>query len=202
LGTLSWVLIKDYKKFFENKVGNYNNRKHPRKEYFYLFFYKAINYTLFIVLPYFFIDYAWYHILAGFILMHFVAGFYLAIVFMLAHIVEKTHFPLPDETGSLENTWAIHQLYTTANFSRKTISGPMMTGGLNQQVEHHLFPNVCSTHYPALGELVKQTAEEFGHPYLEYDTFGEAVKSHVAFLKNIGRIENYKPGHKPKMAAA
>ncbi|WP_338791492.1 acyl-CoA desaturase [Bernardetia sp. MNP-M8] len=188
LSTLSWVLMKDYKKFFANEVGNYTGAKHPKKEYFLLFFYKFINYTLFIIIPLIMLPHGWVNTVLGFLLMHAVSGFFLAVIFMLAHVVEEAHFFLPNEEGNMENSWAVHQLYTTANFSEKSEFMAFITGGLNQQVEHHLFPNICSIHYPALSKIVKQTAAEYGHPYLTAD-FPTAVASHVRFLKKMGREE-------------
>ncbi len=129
----------------------------------------------------------------SFLLMHFCAGFVLGIIFMLAHIVETTHFPTPDDSGSLENSWAVHQLYTTSNFARKSRLAGFITGGLNMQVEHHLFPNICSIHYRHLAPIVKKTAHEYGIPYLEEPSFWSALGSHVRFLKKIGRTENYVP---------
>ena len=129
----------------------------------------------------------------SFLLMHFVAGVTVAVIFMLAHVVEITHFPVPSSDGSLENSWAVHQLYTTANFSAKSKLAAFITGGLNQQVEHHLFPNICSIHYPKLAPIVRETAKEFGIPYLEYPTFTTSFKSHVRFLKRVGKEEHYEP---------
>ena len=188
LSTFSWVFMKDYKKFFANTVGNYTGEDHPKEEYFYLFFYKFINYALFIAVPFIMLPHGWVHTLLGFLLMHAVSGFSLAVIFMLAHVVEDAHFFLPNEEGNMENSWAVHQLYTTANFSEKSKLMAFLTGGLNQQVEHHLFPNICSIHYPQLSSIVKQTAEEYGHPYLT-DNFPNAVASHVRFLKRMGNEE-------------
>jgi len=189
--TLSWIFSKDYIKFFKNEVGNFGNRPHPKKEYFYLFFYKAICYTLFIVLPLILIPYPAVHILLGFLVAHLIAGFYLAIVFMLAHAVEGVHFPIPESTGIIENDWAIHQLYTTANFCTGSKVAAFLTGGLNQQVEHHLFPNMCSTHYPAIAKIVQETAAEYHLPYYDKPTFAEAIKSHVTFMYHMGREKDY-----------
>ena len=187
LATLSWVFIKDYKKFFANEVANFTgDKKHPKSAYFWLFFYKFLHYGLFYALPFILIDQAWYHTLAGLIMMHFVAGWTLSIIFSLAHVVEGLEFPQPDEEGNIQNTWAVHQLYTTANFSSSSPLAAFITGGLNQQVEHHLFPNICSCHYPKLGEIVKETAKEFNHPYFE-QSFGTAVKSHYNYLKKLGQ---------------
>ncbi|MDQ3191471.1 MAG: acyl-CoA desaturase [Bacteroidota bacterium] len=193
LATISWVYIKDYVKFFKNETGNYNNSTHPKKEYFFLFFYKFLNYTIFLVIPLLVIDLSWIHIVGGYLLMHFLSGFYLAIVFMLAHGIEEVHFPKPEPTGILENDWAIHQLYTTANFSTGNWLAGFLTGGLNQQVEHHLFPYICSIHYPSLAKIVQDTAVEYNLPYYDKPTFFSALKSHYLFLKRIGKEENYQP---------
>ncbi len=111
---------------------------------------------------------------------------------MLAHAVEAAHFPLPDQKGGIETSWFAHQLYTTTDFAPRNFLAGFLTGGLNQQVEHHLFPNICSCHYSSLSPIVKQTAEEFGLPYHEY-SFGKAVKSHFNFLRKMGSQENYIP---------
>jgi linoleoyl-CoA desaturase len=193
LATLSWLFSKDYVKFFENKVGNFSNRKHPKEEYFYLFFYKACCYTIFLVIPILVLDHPWYYTVAGFILCHLVAGFYLAIVFALAHEVEDVHFPLPQMNGTVENEWLMHQLYTTANFCTGSQVAAFLTGGLNQQVEHHLFPNICTIHYPALAKIVQETAREFNLPYYDKPSFLSALKSHYTFLKKMGREKDYVP---------
>ncbi|MDQ3051590.1 MAG: acyl-CoA desaturase [Bacteroidota bacterium] len=128
------------------------------------------------------------HVLTGFLLMHFASGVILTVVFQLAHTVEGTAHPLPNDAGDIENCWAIHQMNTTVNFSK---GSPFLTwylGGLNYQVEHHLFPRICHVHYPALAPIVEATAKEFDVPYLQNETFGKAFKSHMATLKRFGRL--------------
>lgn len=123
----------------------------------------------------------------GFLLMHAIAGFILALIFQLAHTVEGTSHPLPNQEGIIENDWAIHQLQTTSNFSRKSKLVSWYVGGLNFQVEHHLFPYISHIHYPRIAEIVKETAEEFGVPYLENRTLADAVNSHFSFLYQLGK---------------
>jgi linoleoyl-CoA desaturase len=127
-------------------------------------------------------------VFAGFITMHFIAGVILTVVFQLAHTVEGTTHPVPDETGTIENNWAVHQMNTTVNFSRQSRLISWYVGGLNFQVEHHLFPTICHVHYPEISEIVKTTAEEFGIPYLENRTFMDAVNSHIETLRRFGRL--------------
>lgn len=187
LASLSWVLRKDYVKFFKAQIGQHTPHPHPRKEYFNLFFYKALYYFLFIGLPLLLLDLTWWQFLLGFLGMHFVEGLVLGLVFQLAHVVEGTAFPSPDETGDMQEAWAVHQLRTTANFAPQSALAGFLCGGLNRQIEHHLFPRICHIHYPALAGIVRQTAQEFGLPYLENPSFGVALHSHYQMLRKLGR---------------
>ena len=191
LGSLSWVLIKDYVKFFKKKIGNYENKNHPKIEYFNLFFFKMVYYVAFIVLPLILLDALWWQVVLGFLILHFCEGITIAIIFMLAHEVEETQFPLPDESGNIKNSWAVHQLYTTANFGTENNMLSFFCGGLNFQVEHHLFPKICHIHYKPISNIVKQTAKEFGLPYNDNLSFGGAIRSHIRFLKKLGRNEDW-----------
>lgn len=95
LASISWVFVKDYVKFFKNEVGNYGGKPHPTSEYFYLFLYKIINYSIFLIIPMIVMPLAWWQILLGFLLMHFVAGMFLAVIFMLAQWWKKPRSPTP-----------------------------------------------------------------------------------------------------------
>jgi len=125
-------------------------------------------------------------VIAGFLLMHFIGGVILTVIFQLAHSVEETSFPLPNEAGIIENDWAIHQMNTTVNFSRKSKWLSWYVGGLNFQVEHHLFPKISHVHYPKISSIVEKTAKEFNVPYLVHASFGRALRSHFTALKSYG----------------
>ncbi|XWW45287.1 acyl-CoA desaturase [Fibrella sp. USSR17] len=187
LASLSWVFRKDYIKFFKKKIGQHNNTNHPRREYINLFLYKAAYYIAFIVLPLLLLDLAWWKIVLGFVVMHLAEGLVLGMVFQLAHVVEGTSFPVPTQLNTIEETWAVHQLQTTANFAPTSWLATFFCGGLNRQIEHHLFPRICHIHYPAIAGIVKQTASEFNLPYLENPTFLSALVSHYQVLKRMGK---------------
>lgn len=189
LASLSWVLRKDYVKIFKNKIGQTQNSGHPMKEYVTLFVTKLAYYGLFLVLPYLVLDITVWQLILGFVIMHFVEGLVLGLVFQLAHVVEGTDFPVPTEQNTIEEAWAIHQVRTTANFSPRSWLASFFCGGLNRQIEHHLFPKVCHIHYPAIAAIVEQTAHEFDLPYLENPTFATALKSHYKILKIMGRTK-------------
>jgi linoleoyl-CoA desaturase len=107
-------------------------------------------------------------------------------VFILAHVVPDAAFPKASEDLKIENNWAIHQLETTSNFGPKSRIFQWFIGGLNYQVEHHLFPNICHVHYKKLSVIVRETALEFGIPYYSEPTFFSAIKSHAIMLKKLG----------------
>jgi linoleoyl-CoA desaturase len=181
-----WVFVSDYVKYFRHKIGSTPIQKMTPSEHFYFWFYKALHAFIFIGLPVYFVGFLpW---LAGFLTMSLVAGFVLSIVFQLAHTVEHTHFPLPDQaTGKMEDEWAIHQLKTTANFATRNRVVSWFVGGLNFQVEHHLFPKISHIHYPAISKIIKKACQEYGVQYIEYEKVRSALASHVAFLKAMGK---------------
>jgi linoleoyl-CoA desaturase len=159
----------------------------PRKEILLLLVTKIAYLGTIFVLPLLFSGFSWWIIILGFLVMHATAGLFMAIVFQMAHVVEEVDHPLPNAKGDIENEWTIHELETTANFGRKNGWFSWMIGGLNFQVEHHLFPNICHVHYPAISPIVERTAKEFGLPYNVNRTFFTAVGSHVRVLKALGK---------------
>jgi linoleoyl-CoA desaturase len=117
----------------------------------------------------------------------FVLGMALSVVFQLAHCVEEAEFPLPrDDTGRIENAWAIHQVETSVDFARRSRVAAWLLGGLNFQIEHHLFPRICHTNYPAISRLVQETCREYGVKYSEHESFWAGVVSHFRWLQRMG----------------
>ncbi len=188
--TLYWVLAKDFIQFakFTHSGVNTDSRAQNAVTLTKIIALKVIYFFIMLVAPTLFLGIPFTEVLLGFLLMHFVAGIILTVVFQLAHTVEGTSHPQPNAEGAIENDWAIHQLNTTVNFSPKNKWISWYVGGLNFQVEHHLFPNICHVHYPAIAPIVRQTAEEFGIPYMENETFGKAVRSHIATLQRFGKL--------------
>jgi len=147
---------------------------------------KILYLSIFLVLPLMVLEISPGLIILGWLIKHFITGIVLAYVFQPAHVIEETEFYVPDENLSIESNWAIHQLRTTSNFAQKNKLLTWYVGGLNYQVEHHLFPNVCHVHYNAISKIVKETAEEYGVPYHSHPTFYAALKSHFTTLHKFG----------------
>ncbi|HET8963852.1 MAG TPA: acyl-CoA desaturase [Chitinophagales bacterium] len=159
----------------------------PKKEMIKLSLTKAAYLGAFLVLPMLIAPFSWWMIVLGFLTMHLTAGIFMTIVFQMAHLVEEAEQPIPNSQGIIENEWTIHELETTANFARKSRIFGWMIGGLNYQVEHHLFPYISHIHYKDISPIVKQTALEFGVRYNENRTFFGAIGSHIRMLKKLGR---------------
>lgn len=183
---LWWVFVSDYKKYFTGKIGPMPIRKMKPVDHISFWSFKIVHLGLFVFLPIYTVGFeAW---LVGFLIFGLFAGFVLSIVFQLAHTVEHTHFPQANEaTGKMEDEWAIHQIKTTANFATKNKIVSWLIGGLNFQVEHHLFPKISHIHYPAISKIIRKACEEYGIRYIEYRRVHLAVASHVAFLRQMGR---------------
>jgi linoleoyl-CoA desaturase len=118
-----------------------------------------------------------------------VLGLVLSVVFQLAHCVEQAEFPLPQPgTARIENAWAIHQVETAVDFARSSRLAAWLLGGLNFQIEHHLFPRICHVNYPAISSLVEETCREFGVKYSD-QSFPAGVASHFRWLRQMGTVE-------------
>jgi linoleoyl-CoA desaturase len=188
LMTLVWLGIKDFVRiirYHKNGLAKKNNAN-ILKEWIILIGSKLIYIGYIFFVPLFFTTLPWWLIIVGIVVMHYIAGFILAIIFQPAHVIEGTEFPLPDEHNTLENNWAVHQLHTTTNFGNKSRWFSWYVGGLNYQIEHHLFPNICHVHYRKIAGIVKETALEFGLPYKSASTFAAALLSHARLLKQLG----------------
>jgi linoleoyl-CoA desaturase len=188
LMTISWMLVKDFTrltKYQRNGMAK-KHKANINKEWLILVVTKLVYVGYIFVLPLIFTSLPWWQILIGIFTMHYIAGFILAIIFQPAHVIDGTEFPLPNENNSLENSWAIHQLITTTNFGNKSRWFSWYVGGLNFQIEHHLFPNVCHVHYRKISQIVQETAHEFGLPYKSARTFLGALRGHARLLKQLG----------------
>ncbi|HXS37287.1 MAG TPA: acyl-CoA desaturase [Flavipsychrobacter sp.] len=187
--TLQWVTYKDYRLLFlYEKKGLLRKEKITlRKALLELSFYKILYFTYALVLPIIFSGMPWYYVVIGFLILHFVAGLALSCIFQLAHVMEGCDFPNPPDDRKMENNWAVHQLLTTTNFSPRSRFVFWFVGGLNHQIEHHLFPHICHIHYPKIAKIVKNAALAHGLPYQVQPTFAHALVQHGKMLRKLGK---------------
>lgn len=182
-----WVFVSDYIWFLTES----RNANVKRSDVFIFLALKILNLFMFIIFPLIYLSVSWSEVLLGYLGLQIVGGFTIAIVFQLAHLVEGLQFPEPDCQGNMQNNWAIHEMITTSNFATKNRLVTFLVGGLNFQIEHHLFPYISHIHYPEISKIVKNTAQEFQIPYNEIPTFWGAVKSHFRILKQLGRYDTF-----------
>lgn len=187
--TFNWAITTDFKQMYRYTKRKLSYRKFPNPfvNWSVLVASKSIYITIWFILPMLILNIAWWKVLIGFFVMHYVAGVILSVVFQLAHVVDEAETPLPEKDGTMKNTWAIHQLMTTVNFGTKNRIVNWFTGGLNHQVEHHIFPHISHVHYTKISKIVKKTALEFNLPYNEYKTTRKAIISHFKHLKELGK---------------
>jgi linoleoyl-CoA desaturase len=181
-----WVLYQDFEKYYKRKICNTALTKMKTEDHI-LFWSSKVLYILFyLVIPITIIG--WKLWLLYFLCLHIGLGFTLSIVFQLAHVVEDTVFEFAQGNEmQLENEWAVHQVKTTANFSANNKIISWFVGGLNYQIEHHLFPRISHIHYPALSRIVKKECQAFQIPYNSMPTMSAAIASHFRFIKLMGR---------------
>ncbi|MBS1652016.1 MAG: acyl-CoA desaturase [Bacteroidetes bacterium] len=187
--TLMWSTTKDFKQAIRyKKQGHYTNTKTTLGKQLTVVILSKIFYFAYMLLPLFLVpNMTFLNWLLGYFVLHFIAGFILACIFQSAHVVESAEFPVPADGSNFENDWAVHQLKTTMNFGMKDRVFSWFIGGLNYQIEHHLFPSICHVHYYKISEIVKQVASEFNLPYHSKRTFIGAVWSHQKMLYKFGR---------------
>lgn len=183
LSSINWCHYADYKQFWLT----WKEKKVTFKDAVLFFGFKALNWIVFFVMPMLFLSIPWWQIVIGYLAMHASGAFVSAIVFQLAHVVEGVEYPLPDGDGHMHNRWAEHEVRTSSSFGTRDLWLTHFVGGLNFQIEHHLFPGVCHTHYPAIAPIVRATVLEFGLPYCEHATFRGAIASHLRTLRHLGQ---------------
>jgi linoleoyl-CoA desaturase len=186
LYTLIWIFSYDFQvlKRFNGSVNPLG--KHPVSELVIFYLSKLLYIVLGIVIPLIYMNGKWWQILSCFILIHAVAGIIMACVVKLGHIVDTVEHFEPDENGMIQHAWAVHVLKTSSNFSMDNAFIGWFTGGLNYQIEHHLYPGTCSEHYPAIAPIIKDVSERYGLPYHCHKSMWSGLKSHYRILKRLG----------------
>jgi len=183
--TIKWSLYDDFHDLIRGRVGNH---KIPRPRGWDLVVFlagKVIFHGLTLVVP--LMLYPFWTVVLWYSVAMFILGVVLSVVFQLAHVVPQADFPAPQPgSNRMDHSWAVHQAETTVDFARRNWFATWYLGGLNFQIEHHLFPRVSHVHYPAISKIVEATCREFGVKYAEHRTFLAGVVSHCRWVKAMG----------------
>jgi len=189
LMTIMWFATKDYKQAIRyGKKGLVTSQgKSAASHWTSIILGKIVYASIFLVLPLIFAPVSWPIVLVGFVIKQFVSGTILALIFQPAHVIPDASFEKPDDSGDIQADAKVHQLLTTANYGVKSKWFTWLVGGLNFQVEHHLFPTICHVHYRGISEIVRNTAKEYNLPYHTNRTFFSALKAHGKMLRMLGQ---------------
>ncbi len=187
ISSIAWVALMDFNKYFQQKVFTTPLQKMSTKEHVIFWASKVLYGIFYVAIPVYFVGWGPWAI--GFGCMQITMGLTLALIFQLAHVVEHVEFEAAAgmDHKLIENEWAIHQIKTTANFAPKNKFVNWYVGGLNYQVEHHLFPRISHVHYPAISGIVEKTCKEFNLPYNTFSTFTGSLASHFRMMKQLGK---------------
>ncbi|MEZ5172585.1 MAG: acyl-CoA desaturase [Bacteroidia bacterium] len=190
VSSILWALVTDMDKYLKREINGTRMNNFPVQEHIIFWATKVLYIVFYIVIPVYMLG--WGPFLAGYFLMNAAMGLTMSFVFQLAHVVENTGFVDATHAGDklkIEDAWAVHQVKTTSNFATDSKILSWFVGGLNFQIEHHLFPKVSHIHYPAISKIVQKRCQEFGIKYNNIPSFTSAIGSHISTMKKFGESE-------------
>ena len=193
IGTLHWFLRADFVIYFKRRISGIPIKSISRQEHIVFWATKVLSLLVYIIIPTLVLG--WQQMLFGFLIIHLVMGFNMILLVQLAHVMGNTHFESAEEGSRVIPTeWTIHEVRTTTNFATDSRIVTWLVGGLNFQIEHHLFPHVSHVHYPAISHIIRTECERHQLPYNCYPTFASAVMSHIRFMKYLGTARSAPAG--------
>ncbi|MEM7008862.1 MAG: acyl-CoA desaturase [Thermodesulfobacteriota bacterium] len=183
---IKWQLIDDFVVYFKGEENGHKIKRPKGLDALIFFGGKIFFFTIAFIIPSLY--YPIVYVIAFYIFIAMIQGVIMSVVFQLAHCVEEAEFPMHDEqAGIMDRTWIVHQISTTVDFARNNKLLTWYLGGLNYQVEHHLFPQICHINYPDMSVIVEQTCQEYGIPYSAHGGFIDGLKSHYNWLRELAQ---------------
>jgi linoleoyl-CoA desaturase len=192
ISSLFKLFIFDFFTLKRNSIGSFKIRQHPWYQKVYMLLMKSFTLFYSVLLPILILDTPKHIIIIGFLVGHMISGALLGLVFQVTHLCDYSLFTDVDETDHLKNSFAIHVTENTSTFSPNNKWMSWLTGGLNHHTIHHIFPNICQSHFYYLTPILRETAKEMGVPFKEYPSFWSAIQSHYCLLKKLGASQKYR----------
>lgn len=182
---IKWQLYDDFRDVLLGRVGGHRMARPQGRDLLVFTAGKAFFFAWAFAVP-LLLHGAW-PVLLAYLVASWTQGVVLSTVFQVAHCVESAAFPLPRAgDGRMSAAWGVHQVETTVDFARANRLLSWFIGGLNFQIEHHLFPRVCHVHYAALAPIVESTCRQFGVRYVAYGAFRTSLAAHFRWLRSMG----------------
>jgi linoleoyl-CoA desaturase len=182
---MRWHVYDDFRDLLRGRVGVNRFPRPTGMDLAVLIGGKTAFFTLAFGLPLLF--HPWWVVALFYMAASSVLGIILSSVFQMAHCVGGAEFPMPQEgTKRMAKPWAVHQVETTRDFIRHSRIRSWLLGGLNFQIEHHLFPRISHVNYAAISKLVEDTCREFGVRYDEHRSILSGLLAHFRWLRRMG----------------
>jgi len=186
---LNWLLIRDFKDYFNKQKLVWKVTTIPTIEYLKLFLFKFIFIGYVLLFPKFIIGLSWGTVIAAFLIMMFTASIISLIVLLPPHANLDNAFPMPDENGKMPTSWFLHQLSCTNDVEEDNWFIRFFMGSFNYHIAHHLFPNVHHIYYPAISKEIAEFSKQHQLPYKKIK-LKKALLHHYELLKNNAFHEN------------
>jgi linoleoyl-CoA desaturase len=183
---LNWLLVRDFKDFFNKKQIVWKAVNIPSIEYVKLVVFKGIFIGYTIILPWFLLNISWAQAIGGFLVMVFTASIVSLLVLLSPHASTESEFPVPDNEGKMPTPWYVHQLSCTNDVKEDNFFTRFFMGCFNYHIAHHLFPSVNHVYYPEITQIIQQFAEKNNLPYRQFSL----LTSLYLLLKNNAFHEN------------
>jgi fatty acid desaturase/predicted heme/steroid binding protein len=130
-----------------------------------------------------------------FLITEFLTGYWLSFNFQVSHVSEHADFLFSDVDkrvqglcpAEFDEEWAKTQVTTTVDYGHDCVVPTYLSGALNYQSVHHLFPTVSQYHYPAITPVVMSIARKHGIEFNVLPDFSSAFLAHVQHLKDLGQ---------------
>jgi len=185
----NWLLVRDFKDFFNKKKTVRKLIAIPRIEYAKLFLFKGFFIFYIVILPKLLLGISWGTMVIAFAIMLFTASIASLMVLLSPHANTESSFPLPNEDNKFQHSWMMHMLITTNDITHDNWFTRFFMGCFNYHVVHHLFPNVNHAFYPEITSVLKQQAEKYNLPYRQFSLI-HSLKNHYKLLKNNRHVDN------------
>lgn len=186
---LNWLLVRDFKDFFNKGKMVWQVTTIPKVEFIKLFIFKAAFIFYTIILPKYILNISWGHSITAFLIMIFTASIVSLIVLLTPHANTESYFPLPNDEGKMQTSWFMHQLHCTNDVKEDNWFTRFFMGSFNFHIAHHLFPTVNHVYYPEVTQIIQRYAAENNWPYKQFKLRTTLV-NHYKLLKQNAVNEN------------
>ncbi len=178
----NWLLLRDFKDYFNKKKVIWKVVSIPGQEYVKLFLWKAFFLFYIFILPKMLLGINWLQMVVAFCIMIFTGSIFALLVLISPHASVENEFPLPDENNMMQHTWLMHQLSNTNDVNEDNWFTRFFMGCFNYHIAHHLFPNVHHVFYPEVTAIIREEAMKHQLPYRSYP-LATALFNHYRLLK-------------------